>query len=209
MKRMVMIGFALVIAITLVGCSQSNPNIKPVLHVKPVDLFAGDAKKFEPFLGLMSGAVKLKYKGSKTSIKASIEIWENGTKKETLASMGGAILRASESGDHVYDGELILSVKKQNNTADENKTRYTVTSSYIDKSGSSSYEITLEADSKLTGSSPIVMNDKGMDIAENEDIAVWGMQTTDQNSMLTVDLTPEMLKRVRWAMIVKLSLADE
>jgi hypothetical protein len=56
---------------------------------------------------------------------------------------------------------------------------------------------------------PIVLNNEGLDISEDEEIAVWGMQATDKNGMQTVDLSPEMLKRVRWAMIVKISLADE
>jgi hypothetical protein len=34
----------------------------------------------------MSGAVKMKYKRSKRSIKETIEIWENGTKKEKMKS---------------------------------------------------------------------------------------------------------------------------
>jgi hypothetical protein len=61
----------------------------------------------------MSGAIKLKYKGSKKSIKENIEIWENGTKKETLNSVGGSLIQSSKSGDYVFDGEFLISVKNK------------------------------------------------------------------------------------------------
>jgi uncharacterized protein YrzB (UPF0473 family) len=209
MRRMLIICFVIVLSTTLFGCAKSKQNKLALLNVKPFELFSGDAKKFQPFLGAMSGAIKLKYKGNKRYIKTSIEIWENGTKKETLNSFGGSIIQMSKSGDHIFDGEFVISVKKQNDTANANKTRYAVTSAFIDQNGSSSFEMQIEADNQLTASMPIVLNNKGQDISENEDIAVWGLQASDQNSMQTVDLTPEMLKRVRWAMIVKISLVDE
>jgi hypothetical protein len=207
MRRMLIICFVLVLSTALFGCAKSEQNKMGLLNVKPFELFSGDAKKFQPFLGSMSGAIKLKYKGNKKSIKANIEIWENGTKKETLKS--GSIIQISKSGDYVFDSEFVISVKKQNDTANANKTRYAVTSAFIDQKSSTSYEMQIETDNQLTASMPIVLNNKGQVISENEVIAVWGMQATDQNSMQTVDFTPEMLKRVRWAMIVKISLADE
>jgi hypothetical protein len=157
----------------------------------------------------MSGAIKLKYKGSKKSIKVSVEIWENGAKKETLDSFGGSIFQISKNGENIFDGEYVISVKKQNDITNANKTRYAVTSAFIDKNGSTSYEMQIEADYQLAGSAQIVLNKEGLDISENDVIAVWGMQATDKNSMQTVDLSSEMLKRVRWAMIVKISLSDE
>jgi hypothetical protein len=209
MRRIFVFCFVIVLSTSLFGCSKSNANKLATLNVKPFDLFSGDAKKFQTFLGSMSGAIKLKYKGSKKSIKVSVEIWENGTKKETLDSFGGSIFQISKSGENIFDGEYVISVKKQNDITNTNKTRYAVTSAFIDKNGSTSYEMQIEADYQLAGSMPIVLNKEGLDISENDDIAVWGMQATDKNSMQTVDLTPEMLKRVRWAMIVKISLSDE
>jgi hypothetical protein len=206
-KRMLIICFVIVLSTIAFGCSNSNPNKLAVLNVKPIDLFSGDAKKFQPFLGSMSGAVKMKYKGSKRSINETIEIWENGSKKETMKS--GSIIQISKSGDYVFDSEFVISVKKQNDTTNANTTRYIVTSAFIDQNGSTSYETQIVADSLLTSSMPIVLNNEGKNISEDEEIAVWGMQATDKNGMQTVDLSPEMLKRVRWAMIVKISLADE
>lgn len=206
---MLKICIVLLLSVTVFACSKSNVNKIAVLNVKPTDLFTGEAKKFQPFLGLMSGAVKLKYHGSKKTIKAEIEIWENGTKKDTFSSFGGSLNEVLRNGYYNYDGEIIISVKKQNDDKkDIKKTRYILTCAFIDQNGSSSNETQIDVDGQMTSSMPIVLNNNGQDVSENENIAVWGMQASDQNSMQTVDFTPEMLKRVRWAMIVKVSLAD-
>jgi hypothetical protein len=67
---MLILCFATVLFATLLECSKSPPNQHNLLVVKPFDLFAGESEKFKPFLGDMSGAIKLNYIGSKKSIKA-------------------------------------------------------------------------------------------------------------------------------------------
>jgi hypothetical protein len=45
-----------------------------------------------------------------------------------------------------------------------------------------------------------------LDVSENDEVAVWGMQATDKNEWETIDLTPEGLKNAKWALIFKLSV---
>lgn len=209
MSRLIMICCLVVLAVAITACSKLDSNNEGTMEVKPYDLFGGDSKKFQPFLGLMSGAIKLDYKGDKKSIRANVEVWENGKKKETTQSIG-ALNQVTKNGDYVFNGEFIVSVKKQQETMNNNKTRFTVSSAFIDRGGSTtSTDFQIEADTELVSSMPIVLNNKGKSFSGNEEIAVWGMQASDQNDMQTVDLTPEMLKKVRWAIIVKISLADE
>lgn len=209
MRRLILICCLIVLAAAITACSKLDSKNEGTLEVKPYDLFAGDSKKVQPFLGLMSGGIKLDYKGDKNSIRANVEVWENGEKKEMTQSIG-ALNQITKSGDYVFNGEFIISVKKQQETSNVKKTHFTVSSAFIDRGGSTtSTDFQIEADTELVSSMPIVLSNKGQSFSENEEIAVWGMQASDQNGMQTVDLTPEMLKKVRWAIIIKISLADE
>lgn len=206
---MILICCLCVLAAAITACSKSDSKNEGTLKVKPFDLFTGDSKKFQSFLGLMSGGIKLNYKGDKKSIRAKFEVWENGEKIETGQSIG-SLNQVLKSGDYVFDGEFIISVKKQQETSNVKKTHFTVSSAFINNGGSTtSTDFQIEANTKLVSSMPIVLSNEGQSFSENEEIAVWGMQASDQNGMQTVDLTPEMLKKVRWAIIVKISLADE
>ncbi|OMF24160.1 hypothetical protein BK133_23385 [Paenibacillus sp. FSL H8-0548] len=191
----------------LSGCLNTDSNKPNMLQVKEVDLFAGDAKKFQPFLGAMSGAIKINYTGSKQSIRADLEIWENGVKKETLSSFMGTLISESKRGDRVFDGEFIISVKQQNEMDNANKTRFKITSAFIDQGGSISSGTEVAADLALTGSRTINFGNQAQEFSEDEEIAIWGLQASE-GIMQAVDLTPEMLKRVSFAMIVKISLQD-
>lgn len=208
MKKIFVLCFAIILSIALSGCSKAI-EVKPAaLSITPYDLFEGDAKKFQYFVGPMAGAVKLKYKGSKKSIQASIAIWENGKKKETVNSFQGTLKPNEKDGDYEFDGEFIIGVKEKTDSASEGNSKYIVLSSFVNKEGTTSYGTEIDADFKTTSSMSMQLNkDEELTIPENEEIAVWGMQATDQNMMKSSDLS--MLDTVRWAMIVTLSLADE
>jgi hypothetical protein len=57
-------------SLMLLACSTSVRTQPGMLRIEPVDLFAGEDKKFKPFLGVMSGAVKVSYEGKKEAIRA-------------------------------------------------------------------------------------------------------------------------------------------
>jgi hypothetical protein len=42
-------------SLLLLSCSNSERTQPGMLHIEPVDLFAGDAQKFKPFLGDVRG----------------------------------------------------------------------------------------------------------------------------------------------------------
>jgi hypothetical protein len=198
-------------AIVLCACGIQE-TVKPAtLRVEPVDLFAGDAKKFQPFLGEMSGSVKLKYDGEKKVLRATAEIWENGRKTKELGSIGSSILNTDENSKK-FEGEFIVSLKNQQSDAQsgsEARTSYTATVSFYQYDGSSS-TVTFQVDAPTKHTSKMeVRLDKPLEAAETEQVAVWGMQATDENVMRTIDFTPESLKNAKWVIVIKVGLADE
>lgn len=212
MLKLKFIGTILIIAVILCACSKdiSNPSETTItkqvegtsLHVEPIDLFAGEARKFQPFLGTMSGAVKFKYNGSKNDITATIELWENGTKTKTYSSISTTMQDSLEKTKE-YEGEFIASIKTV--SIEGSKPLYEITSAFANKNGTSSAVTYIDRDSSLNGSNTIQLN-QTLDVEDNEAVSVWGMQATDKNEWETVDFTPERLKTARWALIFKLSV---
>jgi hypothetical protein len=212
LQKLSLIGLILIIAVMLCACSKDVSNqsetaiTKQVegtaLHVEPIDLFAGEARKFQPFLGTMSGAVKLKYGGNKNDISAKIELWENGTKTKTYSSIGTS-MQDSQDKTKDYEGEFIVSIKTV--SIEGSKPLYEITTAFADKNGTASSITYIDRDIRNTGSNTIQLN-KSLDVSENDEVAVWGMQATDKNEWETIDLTPERLKNAKWALIFKLSV---
>lgn len=202
----------LIIAAMLCACSKDVSNQPETaitkqaegtaLHVEPIDLFAGEAQKFQPFLGTMSGAVKLKYGGNKNVITAKIELWENGTKTKTYSSIGTS-MQDSQDKTKDYEGEFIASIKTV--SIEGSKPLYEITTAFANKNGTASSITYIDRDNRNTGSNTIQLN-KSLDVSENDEVAVWGMQVTDKNEWETIDLTPERLKKAKWALIFKLSV---
>jgi hypothetical protein len=212
LQKLNLIGLILIIAAMLCACSKDVSNqpetaiTKQVegtaLHVEPIDLFAGEARKFQPFLGTMSGAVKLKYGGNKNDISAKIELWENGTKTKTYSSIGTS-MQDSQDKTKDYEGEFIASIKTV--SIEGSKPLYEITTAFANRNGTASSITYIDRDIRNTGSNTIQLN-KSLDVSENDEVAVWGMQATDKNEWETIDLTPERLKNAKWALIFKLSV---
>ncbi len=92
--------------LVLSGCTGNST--KP-LAVESIELFEGDAVKFRPFLGGMSGAIKLDYTGSKTDMKIDLEEWENGVKKANAGGMSDLLF--NRRGTEKYKSEIIYAVE--------------------------------------------------------------------------------------------------
>lgn len=213
MQKLNLIGLILITAVMLCACAKDGSNQQEsattkqgedtaLLHVEPIDLFAGDARKFQPFLGTMSGAVKLKYSGNKNDIAAKIELWENGTKTKIYSSIGIS-MQDSEDKTNNYEGEFIASIKTV--SIEGGKPQYEITTAFANKNGTASGTTYIDRDIKNTGSNTIQLNES-LDVSENDEVAVWGMQSTDKNGWASIDLTPEGLKNAKWALIFKLSV---
>ncbi|WP_141499851.1 hypothetical protein [Paenibacillus luteus] len=207
MKFLRMVCSVIMLLVVLSGCSEASSEKSGVLTVKPFELFEGDAKRYQPFLGSMSGAVKLNYKGTKSNVRVSMEVWENGALKEPEQSSLSSALQQSQNGDRVMDGELVVSVKQQTDEITPKKTKYNVTVALNDQGGTSSTEYEVTADIAVSSSMPIVLGNNELVIDEAEEAAVWGMQASE-NGMQTVSFTQEMLKDVKWAIVFKISLSD-
>jgi hypothetical protein len=212
LQKLTLIGLILIIVLLMCACSKDESNqpeptltkhvLGTALHVEPIDLFAGEARKFQPFLGTMSGAVKLKYGGNKNDISAKIELWENGTKMKTYSSIGTSI-RDSQIKTKDYEGEFIASIKTV--SIEGSKPLYEITTAFANKNGTASSVTYIDRDIRHKGSNTIQLN-KSLEASENDEVAVWGMQATDKNEWETIDLTPERLKDAKWALIFKLSI---
>ncbi|AMA72181.1 hypothetical protein ACH33_04470 [Aneurinibacillus sp. XH2] len=208
MKKFIFV--ILLIILLLSACSKPpspTPNSEHTstiknnfLYISPTDLFEGDAAKFQAFLGPLSGAVKIKYKGNKRKLKSTIELWENGKKTQTIGGEETDIF--SKQGE--FNGELAFSFQEE--TIEKTKPQYTVTSALIHEGGysSSTFHLNKNAQHHIHG---IVNLKQDLAIADNADVAVWGIQATDENSISTS--SPEQaLKTAKWLLIVKISLLD-
>ncbi|WP_047152784.1 hypothetical protein [Aneurinibacillus tyrosinisolvens] len=150
MKKPAFITLFFIIFFLLSGCMESKskqatygsapessrPGQTGYLTVSPVNLFDGDAAKFRAFLGSMSGAVKLKYKGNKPS---------------------------------------------------------------------SEFEI--EKNPKMNSSVTLQLNDD-LQVPDSREIAIWGMQATDENSISASGSIDEASKKAKWALICRVSLVE-
>ncbi|WP_139997561.1 hypothetical protein [Paenibacillus paridis] len=207
MKILQTVCSVLILLVIVSGCSAASSEERGVLSIKSFELFEGGDKRYQPFLGSMSGAVKLSYKGTKSNVRVSMEVWENGALKEPAQSSLSSAIQQSQNGDRVMDGELVVSVKQQADETTSKQTKYNVTVALNDQGGTTSSEYEVAADFAGNASMPIVLGKDELTIDETEEVAVWGMQASE-NGMQTVSLTQEMLKQVKWAVIFKISLSD-
>jgi hypothetical protein len=183
---------------------SSRPGQTGYLTVSPVNLFDGDAAKFRAFLGPMSGAVKLKYKGNKPKMKLVVEVWQNGIKAQTVGEMTGDISRQTPNVGG-FDGEFAISVKERNN--DGKKPHYMITAALLDGTGSTSSEFEIEKNPKMNSSVTLQLNDD-LQVPDSREIAIWGMQATDENGISASGSIDEASKKAKWALICRVSLVE-
>jgi len=176
-----------------------------ILDVQPVDLFAGDAEKFKPFLGAEAGAVKMEYEGSKTNMKVETEIWKNGKKVQTAQSMVSNIEDGEGKGK--FKGEFIISAQQEQGT-DENFQYDLNLVLFQQGKGYTSMKGTIPKDKEYTAQMPIKIDGK-IDVPEDESVVVWGIQATDQSSLSSYSSVEETLSKARWALIARISLDEE
>lgn len=205
----------LVIVLWAIAVSCSTPQVKDepdnTLRVVSVNLFDGDDQKFSPFLGDMAGAVKWRYTGEKPELRISAEIWENGEKTKELASMG--VMRTPDEQGKPFEGELIISLKDWSSidpSASESETStYAATvSCYLEGKGSSTNTFLVPASARHQGRMSVQLHEP-VEVADDETVAVWGMQATDETSMSSTELTPESLKQAKWVIVFNIMAADE
>ena len=105
----------LLLLLTLVGCSAESTEIShdretksTTIKLTSVDLYKGDGAKFKPFLGSMSGAFQLEYKGNKPNAHLDIDIWEKGEKVSSAGSIIDLFFHPKDEGNNKL--EIIIAV---------------------------------------------------------------------------------------------------
>ncbi|WP_442601052.1 hypothetical protein [Paenibacillus sp. KN14-4R] len=193
-----------ILAITANLFVQST-SIKPnTLYIEPEQLFTGEANKYAAFVDGTYGAVKMKYKGSKKEITIKGEIWENGVLTKTNPLMGGVLLKKINEHEYQFDGDCVLLIREIKNPETGN-IRFAFKNTLTEGTSLSSAEFAFDTKFKLAGKGNIQLN-KSIEIRDDEETAIWGMQATDEDHMETMDFTPEPLKRTKFAMIFKVYL---
>lgn len=204
MKKRLLIVLMFTFIISLIGCSGAGTKKEGIIYLQPVDLFAGKAAKFQPFLGNFSGAVHIKYAGKKKYLEAKLDIWENGEKTKTNGSIG--IPLVEKNGQYIIDHEVIISVNDVN--YEEESSYYIIKTAFVDGNGSSSSELRYKADKKYN-SFGTMAHDEPIQISENEPAFAWGIHATDTNSIRTAGLTEEGLAETDWALVLTIELSDK
>lgn len=172
------------------------------MRVAPVKLFKGSEQKYSPFLGRISGSVKIHYRGDGDGMRIEADVWENGEKTRTFEITSLSNKPANGKTDkkpNVADHELVFSAEPV--VAEGANTNYDFTTVVVAKDGLSSMNQTIEGNGPCMGTG-LIEYVKAFDGDPAGKTPLWGFQSTDGNTLSTVDFTPEMLKRVHFAIII-------
>jgi len=187
------------LVLTAAACSNTGeePLVEPAsdheVRITPVALFEGEEQKYQPFLGYMTGAVKIDYSGHNTVLELKQEVWRNGVKEEEVG--GSAIFFDEEEMKDGYHGEIIINMKERSQKG--KKPELDVTVSMV---GQSTSAYAIPWDPKLTGKSIIAHNEPN-NYPVGQAVPVWGIQATSTGMLHMVDFTPESLSRTEYALI--------
>lgn len=156
MKRYMIL--LLVCIVVFTGCVDSTQSNQAV--ITPDTLFNNeDLKKLEPHLDLITGCVKLTYKGSKKDFKIFYEIWKDGEMVETHDT----IAFAGIDDKHFEESLISVSIKKVNTGKHRMKLLVSgaMTSPELDIPDEYSYQA-------------VNLSNKAYE-DDSEDIVIWGM----------------------------------
>lgn len=201
----------LIIFFVLTGCfAESKATTAPEgesspakIELAPVDLFKGEAAKFKPFLGPMSGAFKLKYEGSKPNAKLDIDIWKDGRRVDSAGSIGDLFYNPEEQKNN--EVEVIVSIDTV--SIGEKDQSGIIKVSTVDRSGSSLSSFQIPWDNKLTARG-LIQHAEPLSFTANQAVHVFGMQATSSNTLRTSDLTTDSLSKTEWALVFTLRFEE-
>jgi hypothetical protein len=205
-----------IILLVISGCTnrsnQTVTNNKPEtseenkITLTPVDVFAGDAAKFKPFLGSMSGAFKLSYEGSQPNVWLDLDVWENGKKVATKGSIG-QLFYSSEENPSSGEVEVIMSFETVPIEGND-EIRLIKVNVVHDKGNSSLATTTIPWNNKLTMQGLLQHNGK-QSFTADEPVYAFGVQASSANSMSTAELTSESLSKTEWALVFTLRYQND
>lgn len=197
--------FMLYISIAIVGSTykpaQKNGQSEARLYVTPSSLFEGDAKKLEPHFGVTSGAVKIRYEGPPTELISHYEILEKGKKTQKGGGVGTSISTTP------YDGEFSVVLRK----VDDQKNGYSMTMAFTDKTGYAQAETSFQQPVDLgksngVSSATLRLHDS-KNVTPGSELSVWGIVMQEGNVSF-VDSIEQSIQKADWALVIKLSVAN-
>ncbi|MGG4343157.1 hypothetical protein [Paenibacillus lautus] len=203
----------LIVFMILTGCfsgtkeqiSSETHSTSAKIELTPVDLFQGDAAKFKLFLGPMTGAFKLKYKGNKPNASLEIDIWKNGKKVDSAGAIRDLFYSSNEQkGSH--EVELIICVDTESIGGQQEFSKIKVNT--ISHSGSSLSTFTIPWDKKLTAHG-LIQDMRPRSFTIDQPVHVFGMHATSTNKIHTADLSTDSLRTTEWALVFTLRLDEE
>ena len=188
--------YAFVVMLFVTGCMRNEQamEVPTIMTVKPVELFEGESAKFKPFMGTMSGAFKLRYKGEKPSANLDLEIWQKGKAAVPAGSVGDLFFNSD--GKKNKEVEIIVAIEDD---ANAKLIRIKLGTVYDSGSGATTFTVPLEMDLKARG---LAYDNKPRSFAAEGDVAVpvWAMFASSSNGLRAADL--ESLKDQEWALVV-------
>ena len=189
-----------ILTLVIIGCSKIAGIEKGTVKVTHSDLFEGESKKLKPHMGLISGCVKVKYKGDKKFISCKYEIWENGEITETSGLF-------SKSIDGEFEGEVSISLKELINNDLEISEDMIMTTAIGNESGYSSNRRYIKRFDKEYGYSPYDLTEEIIETDEAE-IDVWGLMAEDDNIYSPKSSIQATAKEMDWAIVLKIYFED-
>ncbi|MET3545614.1 hypothetical protein ABID47_002225 [Paenibacillus favisporus] len=201
----------LIICFVLTGCfAESKETTSPEkesspakIELVPVDLFKGEAAKFQPFLGPMSGAFKLKYEGSKPNANLDIDIWKDGRRVDSLGWIGDVFYSPDEEKNNEI--EVIISIDTV--FMGEKDESAVIKVGIVNRSGTDLTTFQIPWDKKLAARG-LIQDAEPRSFTPDQAVHVFGMQATSSNTMRTSDLSTESLSQTEWALVFSLQFEE-
>ncbi|OXL82387.1 hypothetical protein [Paenibacillus cellulositrophicus] len=197
----------LIIFFVLTGCfAESKETTSPdresspaKIELVPVDLFKGEAAKFQPFLGAMSGAFKLKYEGSKPIANLDIDIWKDGQRVDSIGWIGDVFY----SPDEQKNNEIEVIISTDMVSIGEKDESAIIKVGIVNRSGTDLTTFHIPWEKKLAARG-LIQDAEPRSFTADQAVYVFGMQATSSNTIRTSDLSTESLSQTEWALVFTL-----
>jgi hypothetical protein len=213
MRKISITGSLLLTMLIFFACSLPLNDMQKIgtVRVEPVELFSGEGKKFASFLGSMSGAVKVTYTGEKSVVKVYAEVWEAGVRTQVLGPMLSEIRWPEEkkqSGEP-WIGEFIVALEQLEGDNPYNQLLgYNAKTAIVHDHGTISTTFRIDSPADYTFRMPIPLGEVKV-LSEDEEITVWGMQSTNENQLRSAGLDSDTWQDAKWMLVFKVALQDQ
>lgn len=163
----------------------------------PSKLFEGNAKKLEPHIDMITGCIRVKYKGNKESLCLKYEIWENGNIKQSQDTISTFI------SNNEFNGEVSISIKEIIGTNLEKSESMIMKTIISNDNGYVSSTKYIERFDKDYGYGPAEITGE-LNVTDSEELSVWGL-TSHKGSYSTGGKGVEdEVKTADWGLILKI-----